>query len=90
MERQRPDCVPPAPLPPSAASQFGLEGTVLAFYVVHADGRVGSVRVLNAEAPPVFAQAVREWLEGCVFVPARFEGGPVAVRMTQTFRFKSR
>lgn len=90
MEKPRPHCVPPAPLPPSAASQFGLEGSVTALFVVHADGRVSNVRVLNADAQPIFAQAVRDWLESCEFTPARYQGSTVAVRMTQTFRFKSR
>ena len=90
MERPRPNCEPPHPQAPQAAQQFGIEGSVIALYVVYADGHVGGVRVLNADAPPLLAQSVRDWLEGCEFTAARIQDHPVNVRMTQTFRFKSR
>jgi outer membrane biosynthesis protein TonB len=90
MERPRPSCEPPAPLAPAAASQFGLEGSVVTFYVVHSDGHVGEVRVLNADAQPLLAQAVRDWLEHCTFTAARYQERDVSVRMQQTFRFRSR
>jgi TonB family protein len=90
MEKPRPNCEPPTPLAPAAAAQFGLEGSVVTRYVVYPDGHVGDVRVLNGDAPPLFAQAVRDWLEGCQFTAARFQDHPVAVRISQTFRFKTR
>ena len=90
MERPRPNCEPPAPRSPAEAAQFGLEGTVTTLYVVYADGHVGNVRVVNADAPPIFARAVRDWLENCTFSAARYQGHEVSVRMSQTFRFKTR
>jgi TonB family protein len=90
MERPRPNCEPPNPLAPAAAAQYGLEGSVVTRYVVYSDGHVGDVRVLNSDAPPIFAQAVRDWLEGCQFVAGRLQDRPVAVRISQTFRFKTR
>ncbi len=87
LSRPLPRCEPPAPSVPPAATAFGLEGRVIAQYTVHADGRADSVRILNSDAPGVYADAVREWLERCSFEPAAMGGAPQAVRMIQTFRF---
>ena len=59
MTRPVPNCEPPAPIAPQAARQFGIEGRVVVQYVVHADGRVGTVNVMNQDAPPMYAEAVR-------------------------------
>ncbi|MBS2022494.1 MAG: TonB family protein [Deltaproteobacteria bacterium] len=80
-------CVPPHPLAPYAASQMGIEGKVIARYVVHADGRADSLQVLNADAPTIFVDAVRAFLERCHFTASQSKGQPVSVKMSQTFRF---
>jgi TonB family protein len=86
----RANCSPPRPLVPYAAQRFELEGRVIAQYVVHADGRADSVNILNADAPPMFAESVRDWLAQCNFTPAMVEGAPRSVRMVQAFHFKPR
>jgi TonB family protein len=90
LSRPHARCNPPAPSAPYAARQLGLDGRVVAQYVIHADGRADSVRVLNNDAPPVFTQAVREWVEQCSFEPAQLNGAPYSVRMTQVFRFETK
>lgn len=90
LSRPHPHCNPPAPSAPYSARQMGLDGRVVAEYVIHADGRADSLRVLNNDAPPMFAQAVREWLEQCSFEPAQLNGAPYSVRMTQVFRFETK
>jgi TonB family protein len=88
LERPQPSCEPPAPLPPAAAAQFGITGSVMARWTIHADGSVSDVRIVNGDAPTVLAEAVQRWLEHCSFSAARYQGQPVAVRMSQTFRFR--
>jgi TonB family protein len=90
LSRPHAHCNPPAPSAPYSARQMGLDGRVVAQYVIHADGRADSVRVLNNDAPPVFSQAVREWVEQCSFEPAQLNGAPYSVRMTQVFRFETK
>ncbi len=76
------NCAPPRPLVPYFAQKAELEGRVVAQYVVHADGRADAVNILNADAPPMFAESVRDWLEHCNFSPAMVEGAPRSVRMS--------
>lgn len=89
MTKPHPDstCVPPTPIAPYAASQMGIEGRVIATYVVHADGRADSLQVLNADAPTLFVDAVRAFLERCRFQPSEADGHAVSVKLSQTFRF---
>ena len=42
---------------PEQARLMGITGAVVARYVVHADGRVGEVQILNPSAPPVLIGA---------------------------------
>lgn len=81
-------CEPPHPYAPAAAQQLGLEGRVVARFVVHADGRADSLQVLNPDAPPVFVEAVRDFLARCPYEPSLLDGRPVSVRLSQTFRFR--
>jgi TonB family protein len=90
LSRPHARCNPPAPSAPYSARQMGLAGRVVAQYVIHVDGRADSLRVLNSDAPPMFTQAVREWLEQCSFEPAQLNGAPYSVRMTQVFRFETK
>ena len=73
---------------PEQARLMGITGAVVARYVVHADGRVGEVQILNPSAPPVLIGAVRTFLEGCPFIPSLVNGNPVAVRVEQPFVFR--
>jgi TonB family protein len=88
LSRPHARCTPPSPSAPYAAREIGLDGRVVAQFIIHADGRADSVSVLNSDAPPVFAQAVRDWIEQCGFEPAQLNGLPYSVRMTQVFRFE--
>ena len=45
------------PSMPEQARLMGITGAVVARYVVHADGRVGEVQILNPSAPPVLIGA---------------------------------
>jgi protein TonB len=64
---------------PEALKQYGVEGEVLAQFVVDTTGRVepGSITILRADHD-LFAHAVREALRGMRFVPA--EAGARKVR----------
>ena len=89
MSRPLAHCNPPSPLAPNAARQLGLEGRVVAQYVVHADGTADAVNIVNADAPAIYAETVRDWIEHCTFTPSQLNGQPHAVRMVQQFKFAS-
>ena len=65
-------------------------GRVVVRYVVHADGTVTDVRSLMSDSPAILVGAVEHWLTGCRYRPARLDGRPVSVRVTQMFTFRLR
>jgi TonB family protein len=76
-----------APRYPVALRESGVEGRVVATFVVDAEGRVRDVETQASQA--AFAQAVREVLPRWRFQPARDAAGqPVAAPMRQVFRFR--
>ena len=57
-------------------------------YVVHADGSVGDVKLKNPTAPPILFEAVKRWLETCLYTPSMSGTRPVPVKIVQPFIFK--
>lgn len=70
---------------PEALRQSGVQGTVIARFVVREDGRVDDVRVLRG--PEELRDTVREALRRWRFHPATLNGHPIAVYRTMPFRF---
>lgn len=70
---------------PEALRQSGVQGTVIARFVVREDGRVADVRILRG--PDELREAVREALQRWRFRPATVNGQPIAVYRTMPFRF---
>ncbi|XXQ53647.1 energy transducer TonB [Xenophilus aerolatus] len=76
-----------APRYPVALRESGVEGRVVASFVVDADGRARDVEAQASHA--AFAQEVREVLPRWRFQPARDAAGqPVAAAVRQVFRFR--
>ncbi len=78
-----------APVYPPELSARGVEGSVIATYVVDTIGRVdtSTVRVLHSDDPR-FTQSVRTALGGMRFRPAMRAGRPVRQVVEQRFRFQ--
>ena len=74
---------------PESLRARGLEGEVVARYVVDSTGRVrdGSVEIVAA-TNDLFADAVRQALARTRFVPAEHAGRPVAQLVEQRFEFR--
>lgn len=81
-------CEPTQPIMPEQARLMSISGRVVVRYVVHADGTVSDVRSLLPESPAILAAAVEHWLVDCRHWPARLDGRPVSVRVTQMFTFR--
>jgi TonB family protein len=79
----------PEPRYPSTLRSEGVEGAVVAVFVVDSTGGVvpSSVRVAQS-AHPALAQAVREVLRTGRFVPAELAGRRVAQQVEQRFEFR--
>ena len=76
-----------APRYPAALRDSGIDGQVMASFVVDIAGRAREVEAQASHA--AFAQAVREVLPHWRFEPARDAAGrPVAARVRQVFRFR--
>jgi TonB family protein len=73
------------PYPPSALDAQR-EGTVLAWAIVDAQGRVEDVHVV--EGPPDFAAAVTSALRLARLIPARNDGSPIRFYVTLAFDFR--
>lgn len=80
-------CTPRKPEMPEFAVERSITGRVEVSYIVDSQGVVSSVTQENA-APVVLSRAVRGWLTGCLFEPARESGRRVPARVKQTFVFK--
>lgn len=77
-----------APRYPEALRAAGVEGTVVAEFVVDTAGRVEPASVTLADgAHPPFAQAVRQALRAMRFRPAEVDGRRVRQRVRQPFAF---
>ena len=78
-----------APSYPPQLLAKGIEGSVLARYVVDTTGRVDTLtwRVISTTHPD-FAEAVRQTLGGMHFRPAIQGGSRVRQLVEQTFRFR--
>lgn len=78
----------PMPRYPAALLEEGLDGRVVASFVVNSAGRVEAVEIAAA-SHPLFATSVREALKGWRFEPARSSTGQaVPSRMRVPFRFR--
>ena len=78
-----------APVYPSDLAQAGVEGLVLATYVVDATGRVDTttIRIISSDHPR-FTSSVQTALGQMSFRPAKRRGQPVRQLVEQRFRFQ--
>jgi TonB family protein len=77
------------PAYPLQLMRENVEGTVIVYAVIHADGSVGKVRVLRGiddRIDPFARQAISQWQ----FRPATRNGAPVDVEATFQIPFRSR
>jgi len=82
-------CVPGHPQMPWRAYDLDLKGRVTATWQVDADGVAADVEIAPG-APPLLARAVRDWLHGCLFVPAQQGGKRTTAALKQSFLFEIR
>ena len=54
------------------------------------EGGVASEVAIEPGAPPILARSVRNWLQGCLFVPAQQRGKRTTARVKQSFLFEIR
>ena len=80
-------CVPRVPEMPEEAVERGIAGRVEVAYDVDQDGVVTAVTV--DDAPLLLANAVRRWLQGCLFEPGIQDGRRAPARVRQAFVFKT-
>ena len=73
---------------PTALRQAGIEGSVVAEFVVRADGSVDadSARIVSASHPG-FVDPVRSAIPSLRYLPAEIRGRPVSQLVQQTFVF---
>ncbi len=71
---------------PEIARQAGIEGDVFLEMIVGIDGHVDSIRILRG--PSVFHEAAREAAMRMHFRPARHNGHPVRVRVSERMSFR--
>ena len=67
----------PPPRYPRMARRRSLEGTVVVDVTIRMDGTAGPIRVVEQTGADLFADAVKEALEGWLFRPAQRGGVPV-------------
>jgi hypothetical protein len=82
-------CLPRKPRMPDRAIDHEVAGRVTASYLVDEDGVAVEVSV-EPGAPPILARAVRDWVKGCLFVPAQQGGKRTSARVKQSFLFEIR
>ena len=80
-------CVPRLPRMPDRAIDGGVTGKVDASWVVDEIGQPSDVHI-EPGAHPVLAWAVRNWIRGCLFLPAQQGGRRTTARVKQTFLFE--
>jgi protein TonB len=76
------------PMYPPRARMLGLEGAVVLEFVVTAEGRPTSVKVVSFHPGDVFVGAAVEAVQRWRFKPGAREGRPVPVRVIQKITFK--
>lgn len=86
-----PDARNPSPAYPELLRAGGIEGRVVAEFIVDSTGRVrpGSLVIVAATHEP-FAASVRRTVPALRFTPARVQGRPVAQRVQVPFEFEIR
>lgn len=77
-----------APDYPARARQRGIEGYVLFKLRVNERGEVAGVRVIEAEPAGVFEEVAIAAVEKWQFEPARYQGNPVAISVSQRIPFR--
>jgi TonB family protein len=77
----------PTPPYPESARQAGAEGFVDVAFTVLRDGRVGWIRVLQAQPQGFFEPATLDGVRDWRFEPARREGEPVECRIQTRVRY---
>jgi hypothetical protein len=82
-------CVPGHPQMPQRAYDLDLTGRVSATWLVDTDGVATNVDIARG-ATPLLARAVRDWLQGCLFVPAQQGGKRTTAVLKQSFLFEIR
>jgi hypothetical protein len=80
-------CLPREPDMPEEAIERGITGRVEVSYEVDADGVAGSIATAPG-SPEILSHAVRRWLTGCLFEPARQDGRRTSARVRQAFLFR--
>lgn len=75
------------PVYPERAKQRDLEGNVLVSVLVGVDGQVKSVKILEANPPGVFDEAVATAVRQWTFGPATYRGNPVESWVNIPFPF---
>lgn len=73
---------------PREALESGVEGRVLASFVVEADGSVGSVRIIRSPHPVLSRKVVRALAESPRWTPGSQNGEPVRVKYTVPVDFR--
>lgn len=73
---------------PREALESGVEGRVLASFVVEADGSVGSVRIIRSPHPVLSREVVRALAESPRWTPGSQNGEPVRVKYTVPVDFR--
>jgi hypothetical protein len=82
-------CVPSHPQMPARAFDLDMTGRVSATWTVDTDGVANDVDIVRG-APPLLTRAVRDWLHGCLFVPAQQGGKRTTAVLKQSFLFEIR
>jgi protein TonB len=91
-----PDASPPKPLKSNVQPRYpeserrkrriGSQVVVILRIVIHADGTVGDVQVVQGEEP--FVTAAREAVQRWRYEPARYKGQPISVRRATKVTFQ--
>jgi len=81
------EVVNPDPVYPFKALQRRIEGQVRVRFLVHRDGTVGDIVIVDAHPPGVFEVAVREGVSHWRFEPGRLAGEAVDTWVAQTITF---
>lgn len=73
---------------PSEALDAGIQGRVVASFVVEADGSVSSVRIIRSPDPVLSREVVRALAESPKWTPGSRDGEPVRVKYTLPVDFR--
>ncbi len=75
------------PVYPERAKQRNIEGKVLISVLVGADGQVKTMKILEANPPGVFENAVKTAVQQWTFEPATYKGNPTQTWVNIPFPF---